>query len=345
MALPDMPQSILAEPVTDHTVWTAADLPVPEGVVHELTPSHLDEIAVFGRALRAAPLPREAERAHWRSLAHETMPELSGLAHAAAHRTETHIGTAVIRGLPVDELSPDEIRSLYRALGAVMGTAVSQNTRGEFIADVRDYGNGGLANSDVRGHQTTAALRFHSDDGDLALLLCVRPAENGGTSLIASAMTIYNELLRRAPHLLGLYYNGFVYENRDEEEPPAYRNAVFGYYHGQLTCRYFLRDYVDSAWTKTSVPVSDLERHALDLFEALAARPGAATEYALRAGDLQLVNNNVVVHARRSFSDAAASGRKRLLLRQWVNLDGGRQFPTTLCRHRYGMRRKPDDRG
>lgn len=344
MALPDMPQSILTEPVTDGTAWLAADLPAPEGVVHELTPLHLAEIAAFMGALRTAPLPHDAERALWRSLAYETMPELSGLAHAVAHRTETHIGTAVIRGLPVDDLSPDEIRRLYRALGAVMGTAVSQNAEGEFIADVRDYGNGGLDNSEVRGHQTTSALRFHSDDGDLALLLCVQPAANGGTSLIASAMTIYNELLRRAPHLLGLYYNGFVYENRGEEEPPAYRNAVFGYYHGQLTCRYFLRDYVDSAWTKTHVPVSDLERHALDLFEALAARPGAATEYALRAGDLQLVNNNVVVHSRRAFTDASAGGQKRLLLRQWVNLDGGREFPTTLCRHRYGMRKSRDAR-
>ncbi|MFH9942116.1 TauD/TfdA family dioxygenase [Streptomyces murinus] len=343
MTLPDPPQAILTEPITDPTAWLAAELPVPEGVVHELTPAHLDEITALTKALRTEPLPLRADREPWRALARRTMPRLSELAHSTAHRTETHIGTAVLRGLPVADLAPDEIRGLYRALGAVMGTAVSQNTRGEYIADVRDYGNGGLDNSAVRGHQTTSALRFHSDDGDLALLLCVRPAADGGTSLIASAMTIYNELLRRAPHLLGLYYNGFVYENRDEEDPPAYRNAVFGYYHGQLTCRYFLRDYVDSSPAVTQVPVSDLERHALDLFEALAARPGAATEYALRAGDLQLVNNNIVVHSRRSFSDGAEGGG-RLLLRQWVNLDGGRQFPTTLCRHRYGMRKKPDAR-
>ncbi|MFJ5631835.1 TauD/TfdA family dioxygenase [Streptomyces goshikiensis] len=343
MTLPDAPQSIRTEPVLDGTAWMAADLAVPEGVVSELKPPHLAEIAAFLSELRAAPLPVQAERALWQALAHRSMPELSALAHAMAHRTETHVGTAVLRGLPVDALSPDEIRSLYRALGAVMGNAVSQNTAGEFIAEVRDYGMGGLNSSEVRGYQTNAALRFHSDDGDLALLLCVRPAANGGTSLIASAMTIYNELLIRAPHLLGLYYNGFVYENRDEEDPPAYRNAIFGYYHGQLTCRYFLRDYVDSAWTKTSVPVSDLERYALDLFEALAARPGAATEYALRAGDLQLVNNNVIVHSRRSFTASGNTGQ-RLLLRQWVNLDGGRDFPTSLCRHRYGMQTHTDAR-
>lgn len=219
MTLPDPPQAILTEPITDPTAWLAAELPVPEGVVHELTPAHLDEITALTKALRTEPLPLRADREPWRALARRTMPRLSELAHSTAHRTETHIGTAVLRGLPVADLAPDEIRGLYRALGAVMGTAVSQNTRGEYIADVRDYGNGGLDNSAVRGHQTTSALRFHSDDGDLALLLCVRPAADGGTSLIASAMTIYNELLRRAPHLLGLYYNGFVYENRDEEDP------------------------------------------------------------------------------------------------------------------------------
>ncbi|MEV6328827.1 TauD/TfdA family dioxygenase [Streptomyces sp. NPDC051909] len=345
MALPDPPQAILTEPVTDGTAWVAADLPVPEGVLRELTPTHLREVEALVQALRAGTYPLDADRAVWRALAYDTMPELSALGHEMAHRTETHIGTAVLRGLPVADLAPAEVRGLYRALGAVMGTAVSQNAAGEFVADVRDYGSGGLDDSAVRGHQTSSALRFHSDDGDLALLLCVRPAENGGTSLIASAMTIYNELLKRAPELLGLYYNGFVYENRGEEDPPAYRNAVFGYYHGQLTCRYFLRDYVDTAWTKTSVPVSDLERHALDLFEGLAAEPGAATEYPLRSGDLQLVNNNVVVHARRSFTDAHDGGRKRLLLRQWVNLDGGREFPTTLCRHRYGMKKRRDVRG
>nr|AGZ94007.1 frbj [Streptomyces sp. MMG1662] len=342
MTIPDMPQTILTEPVRDGTAWVAADLARPEGVLHELTPQHLGEISAFVNALGKSALSLHAGRAVWRDLARESMPELSALTHATAHRTETHIGTAVLRGLPVDDLSPEEIRGLYRALGAVMGTAVIQNAEGEYIADVRDYGKGGLDNNAVRGHQTASALRFHSDDGDLALLLCVRPAENGGASLISSAMTIYNELLTRAPELLGLYYNGFVYENRGEEEPPAYRNAVFGYYDGQLTCRYFLRDYVDSAWTRTSVPVSDLERYALDLFEALAAEPGAVTEYALRAGDLQLVNNNVVVHSRRAFADASAGGQGRLLLRQWVNLDGGRVFPTTLCRHRYGMRPRRD---
>jgi hypothetical protein len=346
MSPPERPQAIRTEPITDATAWMAADLDEPEGILTVLTSEHLDEISTFVETHRRRPLSMGDDRAPWRDLTRTTMPTLSDAVHDVAHRTETDVGTAVVRGFPVESLSAGEIAALFRGLGAVMGSAVAQNGRGDFIADVRDYGRGGLDNNAVRGYQTSGALRFHSDDSDLALLLCVRPAEHGGASLVSSAMTIYNELLRREPELLGLYYNGFVYDYRGEEppdEPPAYRNAVFGYYDGQLTCRYFLRDYVDSAWTKTHVPVSDLETYALDLFEYLAARPGAATEYHLRAGDLQLVNDNVVVHARRRFTDEGA-GEGRLLLRQWVNLDGGREFPLTLCRHRFGMKRSADVR-
>ena len=42
-------------------------------------------------------------------------------------------------------------------------------------------------------------------------------------------------------------------------------------------------------------------------------------DFPLERGDLQLLNNHVVLHARSNFVDWPARERKRLLLRLWVN--------------------------
>ncbi len=59
---------------------------------------------------------------------------------------------------------------------------------------------------------------------------------------------------------------------------------------------------------------------ALDAWDEVSSRPGYSLEMALQRGDMQLVNNHVVVHARTAYSDEGAEHR-RTLLRLWISLD------------------------
>ncbi|BBY99221.1 hypothetical protein MFAL_26880 [Mycolicibacterium fallax] len=59
----------------------------------------------------------------------------------------------------------------------------------------------------MRKYRTNQRQDFHSDGSDLVSLLCLHPARSGGESKIVSAHAVYNEALRRAPHLVDVMYN------------------------------------------------------------------------------------------------------------------------------------------
>jgi hypothetical protein len=47
----------------------------------------------------------------------------------------------------------------------------------------------------------------------------------------------------------------------------------------------------------------------------------------MRAGDLQLLNNHVVYHARSTYEDDPAPGRDRFLMRLWLSMPNSRALP------------------
>ena len=45
-----------------------------------------------------------------------------------------------------------------------------------------------------------------------------------------------------------------------------------------------------------------------------------------RPGDIQFLNNYVILHTRTAFQDGREPGERRLLLRLWLNLREGRRL-------------------
>ena len=64
---------------------------------------------------------------------------------------------------------------------------------------------------------------------------------------------------------------------------------------------------------------------ALDLLAELAEE--LCFEMRLAPGDIQLLNNHVVYHARTPFTDDPAAGRVRLLYRLWLAMANSRPLP------------------
>jgi hypothetical protein len=58
----------------------------------------------------------------------------------------------------------------------------------------------------------------------------------------------------------------------------------------------------------------------LDLYEEIACTPGIYLDMQFAPGDVQLVSNHFVVHARTQYEDWPEPERRRHLLRLWLTL-------------------------
>lgn len=235
-------------------------------------------------------------------------------------------GFVVLRGLPVAEYGAERAARAYWGLGTHFGTAVRQNPAGDLLGEVRNKGKrwGELG---VRGPDTNGQLNFHTDYADIVGLVCLGKARSGGLSRIASSVTLHNELRRRHPEHLPLLYRGFRYIKREAvetAEPVTGHLPVFAARDGVLSCR-FIRERIEAAAVKLGQPLTEAERAALDCVAGVVGQPGVHLDMDLELGDIQLINNYTVLHARTSFEDGELPHEKRHLLRLWLTFHGARR--------------------
>jgi len=72
-------------------------------------------------------------------------------------------------------------------------------------------------------------------------------------------------------------------------------------------------------------PFTEKQIEALDLFKATVRELAFDMEF--RQGDIQFLQNQVILHSRRGFEDWPEPERRRHLLRLWVSDDAGRAVP------------------
>ena len=97
-------------------------------------------------------------------------------------------------------------------LGSYLGEKMMQNKYGHVLGHVKDIGeNYGTTG---RSYNTSAEVRFHSDACDYVGLLCLHPAKKGGTSRVASSVTLYNKMLERRPDLVEVLTKDFYDRTR-----------------------------------------------------------------------------------------------------------------------------------
>src|SRR4029077_3325840 len=143
---------------------------------------------------------------------------------------------AVVDRLPLDELGPEEAKTIYWLLGSMVARPVAQKLDGTMIYDVHDTGQEALPGSGVRPDKTNIEIRFHIDNAynttppEIVGLLCLRTAKAGGTSRVLSFHSVYNELLARHRELLPRLYKPFWFDRQREffpGEPETFFAPVF----------------------------------------------------------------------------------------------------------------------
>jgi Taurine catabolism dioxygenase TauD, TfdA family len=309
-------------PIKGPFAWHGSELERSTEWIETISPEEVAEVEAAMRGVKTRGLElHEVRRADF------PLPKLSQRLARIAKELESGRGMVLLRGLPVEKYSDPETRFIVWGVGAHLGIPVSQSKNGELLGEVRDLGVK-LGTPTSRGYRTKEHLRFHTDLGDLVLLLCVRKARTGGLSRVVSSVAIQNEIMKRRPDLLKLLYENYYHSRQGEETPgqgPWYAKPVFGLRDGFFTSQYS-RSFVESAQRFPDVPrLTPEQNEALDLLAQLAEELCLHME--MQPGDIQILNNHVTYHSRTGYEDHDDPTKQRLLFRLWLSTPDNRPLP------------------
>ena len=232
----------------------------------------------------------------------------------------------MMQNFPVERLDREGIAIGYMGLGAYLGEKMMQNKYGHVLGHVKDIGeNYGTTG---RSYNTNAEVRFHSDACDYVGLLCLHPAKHGGTSRVASSVTLYNKMLERRPDLVEVLTKDFYRSHKGEMTPgtsPWYKQPIFCFTDG-----YFSAIGAGSTIEKVLrlpgvPPLTPQQQEAIAVYRDTVAEFAADIEF--KKGDIQFLANHVTLHSRRGFEDWPELDRRRHLLRLWLRDTAGRPIP------------------
>jgi hypothetical protein len=276
----------------------------------------------------------------WRNLAPGDFPLPTVVAKLAqvASDLEDGMGLVKLTGLPVENYTPTELKFIWMGLGMHLGQPRFQDRNGQLMREICDQGEDlgvrhGQYNSSGNKFLSSTArtysngeLRFHTDRVDVVGLLSVRQASTGGKSKIASTQAVHNALLERRPDLLALLYEGIYRSRLGEElggEEMVYPLPIFAVCDGKFTS-HFSRTFIEAGQLLPGTPrMSDEQWQALELLASVSEE--LCYQMTLDPGDIQLLNNHIIYHAREAFEDVQDEGR--FLLRLWLSMPNSRALP------------------
>jgi hypothetical protein len=323
-----------AQPIAGPMVWRGDDLARSTDWIRTLGVAEVDELDAALRAVQRRGLD-------WRAVRRPdfAIPRLAGTLAEVSRELEDGRGLVLLRRLPVERYTEDELRIVYWGLGLHLGTPRYQNAQGELIGDVRDenrlYGGvrevdparAGEARTSRNKARSAGPLRFHTDRTDVVTLLCVRPAARGGLSKVVSAPAVHNAILARRPDLHALLCAPYYHSREGEAggRQRYYAMPIFGMRDGRFTSQYS-RTFVENAQGLPGVPpLTAAQNEALDLWAEVCEELCYGMD--MQAGDLQLLNNHVVYHARATYEDDPRPGHDRFLMRLWLSMPNSRALP------------------
>jgi hypothetical protein len=260
------------------------------------------------------------------------LPSLQARLDGMLDEIENGRGFQLIRGIPRRRYSDEDCELIYWGIASHFGTPVSQNARGHLLGHVRDEGRQ-IEDPNARAYQTNVRMDFHTDmlPIDVLGLFCLRTAKSGGASKLTSALTVHNVLREERPDLLEALYGLFHLDWRGEEpagEQPWFSIPMFSESQGKITARICSLVYYESAarFGEQYRPTA-LQREALLAVQEIANRPELMLTMSFEEGDIQLINNHTMLHAREAYEDHPEPGRQRHLLRMWIAVPDGRRRP------------------
>jgi hypothetical protein len=302
-------------PSNSRAAWKGSEIDYRSVGMHVLTEIEIAEI--------------DAALAHLRSLgdvdfasitqANFPLSSCRAFLDRAAEELRAGVGFLLLRGLPRARYTEDDMARIYFGLGTYLGTAVAQSYLGELLGNVLDVSD---IEAHTRGYRSGGGQRMHTDSADIVSLMCLRAARSGGVSRIVSALAIHDELLRHRPDLLQLLYDGYVFRRMELDAQYGdgvlvRRVSIFEREGDAVSC------YMSGSYPKRAVEAGDAvmtttQQEALDEFQRIAASPEFYLDMSIGEGDIQFLNNRVILHGRTDYEDWPEVARRRHMLRLWL---------------------------
>ncbi|WP_372781619.1 TauD/TfdA family dioxygenase [Phenylobacterium sp.] len=299
--------------------WTASDVADPTKWTEHLSAAEIDEL--------------EAAVAHAFSISDDFMkigkaefplPTLGPRLKAIERELMDGRGFVLVRGLPRERWSNDEMGMAYWGIGAHLGRPWPQNAKGHLLGDVTDHGK--AANDPTsRGNEIgLVGLDFHCDGSDLVGLMCLQTGISGGLSAVCNSVALHNRLVRERPDLAAELYKPQPFDYRGEQAPGKrgwYLMPVFTR-HGERLFIRLIRPYILASQRHADAPrLTKKAVKALTWMQEQAEGGDYSVLMDFQPGDMQFINNYHVLHGRSAYVDDRAVGKIRHLKRLWLETD------------------------
>ena len=136
-----------------------------------------------------------------------------------------------------------------------------------------------------------------------------------------SSVSVYNVLRAEHPELAARMFAPFELDTRNDAAKVRHFPVQPCCYDAGVLRTFFHSDYFRSASRHPGVALDETGLAALDAWEEIAERESMRLDMQLAPGDVQLLSNHTVVHARTAYVDTGREEDKRHLLRLWLSLE------------------------
>lgn len=317
--LPSQPMS----PVVDPAAWSPDELARDTDWIYRLSDTDIGDIAAAVGAVRKRGLGIV-------DIGAEDFPigRFAGIIADVRRELRDGRGLVMLRGLPVADLGLEGSAIAYFGIGAHLGSPLRQNAKGHVLGHVKDLG-GDYNDPKTRGYLTNAEMRFHCDHSDYVGLLCLQQGKSGGESRVASSVTVYNRMLAARPELVRELCNDWYWTKHGQvssaDETPWFKAPIFMFEQGVFSARGLGAYVIKSQGLPGVPPFTAAQKETIKVYgETVEA---SAVDIEFHPGDIQLLNNHVMLHTRRAFTDWPEETRKRHLLRLWLSDADARVLP------------------
>jgi hypothetical protein len=312
-------------PIDSPGVWKGPEVDWTREGLHVLTDAELAEI---DRALQHLTSQGELDLP---DITPERFPldAMGRFMRGLPGRLSRGVGFLMLRGLPRERYGDDDMLRIYAGLGSYISRPMVQSYLGDLIGHVIDV-------SDVepksRGYRKGGGQLMHTDSCDIIGLMCLRGAVSGGESRISSALAVFNDIAEKRPEVLDVLQRGLFLKRADEDG----RHATSTYSpdrvpfitqdDGNVIC-YLPTGYARLCEKSGQRPYTPEESEALYHVRKVAASGEFFLDMGFKPGDIQFLNNRMIVHGRTDYQDAPRIAERRHLLRMWMSVSEWPEMP------------------
>jgi hypothetical protein len=237
------------------------------------------------------------------------LPHFGPVLREAADRLEHGAGFVLLRGLAADRFTAESAAAALLVVAAHLGAALPQDADGTLVAPPRGSTGGQLL----------------AEPADAVAMFCLRSLPEGEGVCLHSAASLHNELLRGNRAALAALHAPLPQRRSGgggsdaSDTGQQVRLPIFGTTGGAFVGRYDRAAVLDAL-------LDPAQAAAVAALDAAACLPGQALTIPLRAGDLLLLNPQLVWRRGLAASKATEEGEPRVL-GVWLSTRTSRALP------------------